>query len=688
MKSFLISFLISMLMGAAALGAVFHFAGKDLPSPERLNTIQPALKTKVYDRENRLIGEFYRQDRSLVRLEEVPAELIDAFIAVEDRRFYEHWGIDIKGVTRAAVRNLAAGGIEEGASTITQQLARNLFLTHKQTARRKLKEAVLALRIEQTYSKNEILEMYLNQIYFGEGAYGVKAAARRIFGKDVQDLSLSECAILAGLPRNPRYYSPRRNPDHTKRRRAVVLASMEDFGVITHQQRTEALAESLMVSSNPLSEENAPYFMEMVRRYVEAKYGTAGLYEDGLVIRTTLDLQLQQEMERAVEDHLTLLETQNRAKQTRQDYLEQIEAEESPRLEYLQGSAMTIDPASGSILAMVGGRSFEESAFNRATQAKRQPGSAFKPFVFLAGIDHGFYPGYIIMDTPVEYHERGQEVWAPKNYDLEFRGPVTLRYALQKSLNVPTVKLQEEFGPAEVAAKAKAAGIKSGILPVRSIALGTEEVTLEEITFAYAVFANSGIRVEPLYITRIEDHHGNVLEETKPERQEVLKAQNVALLNDMLASVMDHGTGFGARASGFRLPAAGKTGTTDDYSDAWFIGFTPRVVTGVWVGYDTKKTIGRRMTGAAAALPIWTRIMKAATEGDEAMDLEWPDTLVRLMICPDTGLPADTYCPEAVEEVFTKDHIPQDTCFLHSQVFDRGLRERWSRDRDDKDSGP
>jgi len=688
MRIFLGSFLLFMTLGAAGLMAVFHFGGRDLPSPTRLNTIAPALKTRVYDREDRLIGEFYTQDRSLVRLEEIPRNLVNAFLAVEDRRFYTHWGIDLQGVGRATVRNVASGRIRQGASTITQQLARNLFLTFEQTAQRKLKEAVLALRIEQTYSKDEILEMYLNQIYFGDGAYGVSAASRRIFGKDVRDLDLTECALLAGLPRNPRNYSPRRHPERALQRRGVVLAAMEDFEVITPAQRKAADTDSLDVTTNPMSPTNAPYFMEMVRRYLETNYGSTAIYEDGLRVYTTLDLHLQQEAERALEEHLARIESDFRRSSSRTSYLAAHDDGEDIPPEYLQGAVLTVDAPTGGVLAVVGGRSFEESPFNRATQAKRQPGSAFKPFVFLAALERGFYPSSMMMDSPVVYEERGQEPWSPRNYDEEFRGPVSLRYTLQKSLNVPTVKLQEEFGPEAVIELARAAGITSRIPPVRSIALGTAEVSLEEITYAYGVFANDGILVEPYFVARVEDRYGNLVEEFHPQRREAINTGVVAVLNDMLASVIDDGTGKGARSAGFTLPAGGKTGTTDDYTDAWFVGFTPKVVTGVWVGYDIKKTIGRKMTGAAAALPIWSRVMIAATEGDDPLPLDIPESVLRIEVCPDTGLPAAANCPAGRIELFLPTHVPSETCYLHEAVFDGKLRQRWDRfggDEDDED---
>ncbi len=677
MKAFLASFLVFMLVGALGLASLLKVVGRDLPSPSHLQAVTPATKTRVLDKDGRLIGEFFRENRTLVSLDEVPQNLVDAFVATEDRRFWDHWGVDPFGILRAAMTNFTRH-TRQGASTITQQLARNLFLTQTQTWSRKIKEAVLAIRIEQNYSKEEILEMYLNQIYFGDSAYGVQAAARRFFGKDVKDLDLSECALLAGIPRNPNGYSPRRHPQAALRRRSVVLGAMADAGYIDHARADSAAAEPLDVVAAPLNPDNAPYFMEMVRQFLEDQYGTAAIYEGGLVVHTTLDLPLQQEAERAMENRLTELEGRLRSKQSRVEYLAAREKGKNPTPEYLQGAAIVADPETGALRVLIGGRSFEESNFNRAVSALRQPGSAFKPFIYLTAIEKGFYPSYTVMDAPVVYYEKGQPPWRPENYDRQFRGPVTLRTALQHSLNVPTIKLQEEIGTPAVIRTAHDAGISSPIPQFRSIALGTAEVSLEDLTYAYAVFANEGIRVTPYYITRVEDRAGNVLNEYRPTRKEVLPAAPVAILDDMLSSVMNGGTGSGARSMGFTLPAAGKTGTTDDYSDAWFMGFTPHLVAGVWVGYDEHKPIGRGMTGSAAALPIWTDIMLGATRGDPPTPFEIPEGVVRRAVCDETGLLATPNCPVTHHEYFLAGKVPTETCYLHSTSLNMKLRERWT----------
>jgi penicillin-binding protein 1A len=675
-----------MTVGAIALVAVFAIGGRDLPSPARLHAIRPAQKTQVYDIHGEIIGEFFREDRSLVPLDRIPDHLVRAFVAVEDRRFWTHWGVDLAGIARAASQNLVSGRIRQGASTITQQLARNLFLTHEQTVTRKIKEAVLALRIEQAYSKDEILEMYLNQIYFGEGAYGVQAAARNFFGKLVSDLTLGESAMLAGLPRNPRGYSPTRHRERAHHRRDVVLASMEDCGFITREQFEQAAAESVHVVAEPVGVAgNAPHLLEMIRQHLEASYGSEAIYEEGLVVQTTLDLGLQREAERILEEELQRLEKATRAKRTREAYRARVDAGETGRTDYLQGAVLVMDAASGAIRTLIGGRSFSESAYNRAVNAQRQPGSAFKPFVYLAAIEKGFYPSYMVMDSPVVFYETGGREWRPRNYDREYRGPVTLRQALNKSLNVPTVKLQEEISPEAVIRAARSAGITSRLPAYRSIALGTAEVSLLELTTAYGVFANDGIKAEPYYISRITDRAGNVLEESRPRRAEVLPSDSVGLLNNMLSSVMNSGTGAPARAQGFTLPAAGKTGTADDYADAWFLGFTPRIVAGVWVGYDLLKPIGHGMTGTQAALPIWTQVMKRATLGDEPIEFTVPPEMREVTVCTDTGLPAAPDCPEQTSEFFLEGSIPTENCYLHGTFIDLQLRERWENIRGQED---
>ena len=685
MRGFLVSFCFFLLMCVLGFVALLLIAGRNLPSPSHLQAYTPAVRTRVLDRHGTPIGDFYRENRILVTLEDTPQSLVKAFIAVEDRNFYDHWGIHLPSVARAGLKNMMSLRVREGASTITQQLARNLFLTHEQTWTRKVREAVLAVRIEQNYSKDEILEMYLNQIYFGDGAYGIQSAARSFFGKDVKDLTLAESALLAGLPRNPRGYSPFHHPEAARRRRDVVLLSMEDCGFIDKAKAVSAKSENLHVGTTPLNPDHSPYFMEMVRQFLDKEVGGEAIYEGGLTVYTTLDLEWQTATEILVERALSRLEKDTATKETRARYLEARDKGKNPTLDYLQGAVMVLDAETGALRTMVGGRSYDESNFNRATSALRQPGSAFKPFIYLTAIEKGFYPSYVVTDAPVVFYEAGQEPWRPLNYDREFRGPVNLRFALQKSLNIPTIKVQEEIGTPDVIRTARTAGIHTPIPEFRSIALGTAEATLQDLCYAYAVFANNGIRVDPYFVIKVEDQSGNVIREYRPAQHEVLDPAPVAILDNMLQSVVDHGTGAESRAQGFTLPAAGKTGTTDDYSDAWFIGFTPKTVAGVWVGYDKPHPIGNGMSGTRAALPLWTSIMKVVTAQDDPRPFELPDGVVTREVCADTGFPASTHCPVRSAELFLAGKVPTERCPLHSRGVPWRDRPRdWSHEKEEE----
>jgi penicillin-binding protein 1A len=669
-----IALLIIVLFGVVGVGiGVANWMKQDLPSPTSLQTIAPPVKTLVYDINGKLVHEFYKENRSIVPLRQIPRPMVDAIISIEDRRFYTHWGIDPVRVMGALVSDIVQRRAAEGASTITQQLARNLFLTHEKTVTRKIKEAILAIRIEQTYTKDEILEMYFNQIYFGEGAYGLDAAAKVFFGKQVQQLTLPECALLAGLPRNPRDYSPRREPDRALRRRNLVLAAMLDNKRLTRSQYEAASEAPLGVTKTRIDTKAAPYFMEMVRQYVEQRYGSNQLYEGGLKIYTTLDIDLQMAAEESLEKRLTALEARNQYKRTRAALAAaaaKSKKTDDPRTkgktDYLQGAIVALDPTNGQIRALVGGRDFNESNFNRAVQASRQPGSAFKPFIYAAAIDNGFSPTDVILDTPVSFKAGNGMDWSPQNYDHKFRGPVTLRSALAHSVNVPAAKLLQKLGTGVVTSYARRMGVRSRLGNDLSLALGTSEVNLLELTSAYGVFANQGIRVPPSYVLKIEDKNGKVLEQTRLTAEEVLSPETALTMTSMLSSVIENGTAAAAHALGLNVPAAGKTGTTDDYSDAWFVGFTPSLVTGVWVGFDQKQKIGPGMTGAAAALPIWVDVIGAATKGKAPQEFPVPSGVVSVLICTQTGLLANPSCPETEYELFHEGLQPTSYCDVHT----------------------
>jgi penicillin-binding protein 1A len=667
---FTAALLIVVLCATVGVGiGVANWARQDLPSPSSLQTIAPPVKTLVYDVNGKLVHEFYKENRSVVPLRQIPQAMKDAILSIEDRRFYTHWGIDPIRLFGALVQDVISRRPEQGASTITQQLARNLFLTHEKTVSRKIKEAILAVRIEQTYTKDEILQMYLNQIYFGEGAYGVDAAARIYFGKAVQELTLPECALLAGLPRNPRDYSPRRDPDRALKRRNLVLASMVQNKKLSQRQYEAASETPLGVSKTRIDTKSAPYFMEMVRLYLEERYGSNQLFEGGLRVYTTLDAGLQQAAEEALERRLTELEQRIGGKRSRAAILAKVKTaqpSERTQTDYLQGAVVAIDATNGQIRALIGGRDFNESNFNRATQAARQPGSAFKPFIYTAAIDNGYTPNEMILDTPVSFKAGNGEDWSPQNYDHKFRGPVTLRTALAKSLNVPAAKLLQKIGTTQVISYARRLGIRSRLGSDLSLALGTSEVNLLELTSSYGVFANQGVRTTPLFVLRVEDKNGKVLEQTRTTAEEVLSPETALTMTNMMETVLQSGTAAAAHAIGLNVPAAGKTGTTDDYTDAWFVGYTPSLVTGVWVGFDRKQKIGPNMTGAAAALPIWVDVVSAGTKNKPAQDFPVPNGVVARLICSQTGLLANPSCPETEMELFKEGTEPTGYCDIHT----------------------
>ncbi len=666
-KLFVAIVVVVVFGSAGATFGVVQWLRRDLPSPEQVTAVQTPVKTTVYDARGRVLHEFYKENRSPVPLRQLPHYLVNATLATEDRNFYHHWGVDLWGIGRAAVNNALHLHAMQGGSTITQQLARNLFLTHERTLTRKLKEVALAIELERDYSKDQILEMYFNQIYFGEGAYGVDAAAHTYFDKPVQQLTLPECALLAGIPANPSLYSPRRRPKAALARRAKVLRNMLETGAITQVEYDNAANSSLGVTPARWSNDRAPYFVEMVRLHLDERYGSNAVYEGGLKVWTTLDMDLQQIAERALERQLSALEAQLKPRVTYAGFSPRRSAVGGAQFTpYLQGAFVAIDPHTGYVRALIGGRDWNQSNFNRAVQAERQPGSAFKPFVYTAAIDNGFKPTDVVVDEPVSFPGGPDgKPYAPHNYDQQFRGPVTLRYALQQSINIPALKLLRKVGVAQVASYARRMGILSPLGQNLSLALGSSEVNLLELTDAYAVFANRGIRNDPITILKVTDKSGNVLEKNTPHPVEVLSEETSAVMTSMLQSVVDHGTGYPARARGFTLPAAGKTGTMDQYMDAWFVGFVPSLVAGVWIGYDEKRTIGPGMTGARAALPVWTDFMIEATRGRPVETFPEPAGTVTRLVCTESGMLATDACPHVTNETYSAGSEPTEYCTLH-----------------------
>jgi penicillin-binding protein 1A len=624
--------LTAVLIGGAAGFVIFSIW--DLPEVKTLEEYKPSITSRVYSDSNKLLAEFFLENRTPVVLEDVPETLIKALIATEDTRFFSHRGLDPRGIARALYRNILAGKVQEGASTLTQQLAKVLFLTPERSYTRKLKEMALALRIEQRYTKREILSLYLNQIYFGSGAYGVEAAARTYFGKPAKELNIEECALLAGLPRSPKYYTPFKAPENARSRRAYVLNRMVATGVITKTQADDAKKAPLPVQRAIKIDGPAPYFVEYIRQKVEDRFGSGILYSGGLNIYTSINDELQAIAEQAVRSGLAKIEARRKKPST------------SP----LQAALLVIEPATGRIRAMVGGRDYNQSQFNRAYQAFRQPGSAFKPIIYATALDRGFGASDILDDSPLTVKTDRKNNWSPENFSHTYQGPVTVRRALAQSLNVPTIRLLDKVGVDETIRYAKKIGITAPLGPYLSLALGTSDVTLLELTAAYSVFADHGIKIGPVSILTITDNTGRVLYVNDTLPAQVIKPETAYLVTNLLKGAIEQGTGWQARELG--RPVAGKTGTTNDYHDAWFIGYTPSLVAGVWVGYDDQAGIGPKETGARAALPIWLEFMKKTLAGTESEDFSVPDGIIFKQVDPRSGLLCTEKCRHSIREAF------------------------------------
>ena len=682
--------LLSALVGATA-GLLLVYS-TNLPQVDELEHYRPSSITELYDDQGRIIGSFALQRRVVANYSDFPQVLREALISIEDKDFYRHWGINVWRIAGAAYRDIESGGKVQGGSTLTMQLARNLFLSPDRSFHRKIEEALLAVQIERRFTKEQIFTLYANQIFLGHGVYGFEAASEYYFSKPAKQLTLDEAALLAGLPKAPGLYSPINHPDRAIKRRNLVINSMLEDGKITAQQANVArnLPIQLKLQHDPNS--LAPYFVEEIRRYLENKYGTDQVHQGGLRVYTSLDMDLQRTASQAVLDGLAAYERRHGWK----GHLENVLTEGATIASYqhpdwddepdvngyihalvtttapgsaaikfgrftavltqadaawtqhkiqdilkpgdivyvkvlsmgadgkahlgleedsgTQGALIAIDNATGEIKAMVGGRDFEESKFNRATQALRQVGSSFKPYVYTAAIDQGAKPDDTILDAPVEF-QTASGPYIPHNYDDKFEGTITLRRALAQSRNIPALKLADSLGIKTVIDYAHRFGITSNFPPYLPVALGAAEVTLFEQTSAFSVFPNDGVRITPRYITKVEDYEGRVMEEDYPDVKDVISARTARIMTSMLREVVLHGTGIAA--SSMKYPLAGKTGTTNDFTDAWFIGFSPSMTTGVWIGYDEKKSLGAKESGARAALPIWIDFMKVALAGKD-----------------------------------------------------------------------
>ncbi len=773
----LYTFILSALLFLLCGGFLFFYYSHQLPDFKPLKDRQFNAFSTVYSEEDEVVGKFLMDNRIPVPYERLPKTLVEAFIAAEDAEFFKHKGIDFKGITRAMIKNLMAGRIVQGGSTITQQVTKIFFLTPKRSLLRKLKEVAYAFGLETNLSKEEILALYLNNIYLGNGAYGVEAAAESYFNKRTEQLNLAEMTMMAGLVKAPSRYSPINSLKRAKERQVYVLTRMTDLGFISQEQKEKAQQTPLRIQSRESAYfSKAPYFTEFIRQLVERKYGKEKLYQEGLRIYTTLDLSLQRAAQKDVEMGIRDLDKrqgfrgptqtlsdkemiglQNKKKgtlnpllqngvyegvilskegskkyftvwvegrkgilpysesmwalqikptstykpqkvkgpgdllnpgdvvyvrvkelPTKKDQLPILSLDQEP---LIQGALLCLDPKTGYVKTIVGGWDFGESQFNRALHSRRQPGSAFKPIIYAAALEKGYNPSTIIMDSPVEYEDYDEGTyWAPKNYDKNFMGPITFRNALAHSRNVVTVKILEDIGVSYVLKFIKRLGIESPIKRDLSVALGTSGVSMLELAQAFGVFANGGERVKPIFIKKIVTLKGEVLEENYPyveleEREEeeegdgepssfvlrerVISPQHAFIMTHLLEGVVQHGTG--QRAKVLNRPIAGKTGTSSDYTDAWFIGYSPSLLAAVWVGFDEKTSIGKDETGARAALPIWIAFMNKALADSPVEDFKAPAGIVMKKVNIETGLATHQESDETITEAFVEGMLPEET---------------------------
>jgi len=626
------------------LACFLYVLKQNIPDFTSLKNYNPKKTTQVLDTHKNVIAEFYQERRFVKPLRLIPKRLIQAFLSAEDSRFYEHKGYDFRSIVRAFIKNLIAGKVVQGGSTITQQTARSFLISNHRTYLRKIQELILAYQLEQAFSKDHLLYLYLNQIYLGYGAYGVEAAAQNYFGKSINQLSIAECAALAGLPQAPARYAPDKNYKDFKARQKYVLKRMFNDGYITDSMARKAYAQPLNIQPRRNRfVENAPYFVEYIRINLENQLGSEPLTADGLTIYTTLDMRMQRYAQTALEKGLSAIEKRHKYLKSQQP---------------IQGALICMDIETGHIKAMVGGRNFSESRFNRSVQAIRQAGSAFKPIIYSAALDSGFTPASVIIDSPVIVEEKDRDfIWKPNNFEKTFYGPTTLRRALALSRNLVTIKLLQKVGIENVINYAKKMGISSQIQKDLSIALGSSGVSLMELIQAYGVFASSGYLIQPVCIKKIENQSKQAIPlPAKPEKKRVIEASTAYCITNMLEGVVQNGTA--QRVKSLKRPIAGKTGSTNNFYDAWFIGYTPRYITGVWVGFDKPKSIGKKETGARAAIPIWLSFMENILSGKTARKFPIPPGVVFSKIDAETGTLASPSTKNIFYECFKEGTQP------------------------------
>ena len=760
-KILIISFfsvvLLCLTLGFIGAGFIYFYFSKDLPDVRQLKVYQPSTITQIYSDSDDKIAEFYIEKRIIVELENIPLSLKQATLAVEDSNFYYHFGIDPKAIFRAFLTNIKAGRVVEGGSTITQQLTKTMFLSRERTLPRKIKEAILAVRLELVFTKDEILEMYLNQIYYGHGTYGVEAAARNYFGKSVKDLTIAECAMIASLPKAPNNYSPYKNPQRALKRRNHVIRRMANISFINQEEAKLALQEDFHLGKVEKMLNKAPYFVEHVRRILEEKFGSSKLYRAGLKVYTTLNINMQESAQRAIKKNLLIADKRygyrgplgtvditqgERAVQNamikKNGFLEEenikagdiiygavmkvgksqvwvilgqedgyldikdmdwarkpnpnldgrwakiknpneaisigdliiikvlgrrqdglgwsLSLEQEPEVE---GALISLTPENGQVKAMVGGYDFKKSQFNRSVQAIRHPGSAFKPIIYAAAINEGYSPSSIIIDSPIIFKEKQDafDKWKPVNFEEKFYGPTSLREALAHSRNVVTVKLMQKIGIKSTIRLAKSLGISSKLEENLSISLGSSGMTLYDLVSAYSAFANMGNRIKPTVIRNIKSRREEVLFSSIPEITQPISPGTAHIITSLMESVVKNGTAKKVKA--LKRPVAGKTGTTNNYVDAWFMGYTPDLVTGVWVGKDKDEPLGRNETGSRAAIPIWLQFMQEALANKPIINFPVPSDIQFLKVQSKSGEPAKFGDIDSNFEIFSQEFLPK-----------------------------
>lgn len=743
-----------MLCGCAAVAGIYFYLSEGLPKISSLGDYHPPVITTVYSDDDTKIGEFYKERRIVIPLSQMPEQLKQAFIAAEDARFYKHKGIDFFSIIRAFIKNIEAGTIVQGGSTITQQVTKSFFLTPERSYERKIKEAILAYRIDKAFKKEEILYLYLNQIYLGHGAYGVESAANNYFGKTTREMNLAECAILAGLPQAPSRYSPFRFPERAKQRQIYVLNRMLAEGFITNEEVTNAINTKLDIKPRRnWYIEKVPEYTEYIRRYVEKKYGQDALYKQGLKIYAAVNIEMQKAAREEIENGLTALDRRQGYRGPEKNLTpEEIESESkkiqetlqktplavgakiqgividvndkagkttvrignergvipvkemrwarkpNPDIAYYerkikkpsqvfrtgdlihvlvgekikkseewhlsleqtpiaQAALVCIEAETGLVKVMVGGRDFRQSQFNRAFQSRRQPGSAFKPIIYAAALDKGYTAATEIIDSPIVFQDDVRDfTWKPKNYGKKFYGPTLLRQALAKSRNVVTIKILQDIGIDYTIKYAQKLGYTSHMNRDLSIALGSSGASVLEVVKSYSVFANQGYLIEPTLITKIEDRFGNILEEMDPARKKVIEKSTAYIMTSLLEGVVKNGTGHRVRA--LKRPVAGKTGTTNNLFDAWFLGYTPGYITGTWVGFDNERSLGKGETGSRSASPIWLGFMKRLLKDKPVRVFQVPEGVVFSKIDAETGLLPIPESKKTIFECFKEGTVP------------------------------